>query len=61
VQKAYDVKWYFLNLNAENTSVALSGNVTIRAEVVWNMMDTFSFHLHQDYTIDSILINGVNS
>ena len=59
VQKAYDVKWYFLNLNVENTSVALSGDATIRAEVIWNVMDTFSFHLHEDYTIDSILINGV--
>jgi aminopeptidase N len=59
VQNAYDVKWYFLNLNAENTSVALSGNVTIKAEVVYQVMDTFSFHLYQSYIIDSILINGV--
>jgi len=59
VQNAYDVKWYFLNLNAENNTVALSGDVTIKAEVVNNIMDTFSFHLHRDYIIDSILINGV--
>jgi len=59
LQKAYDVKWYFLNLNVENTSVALSGDATIKAEVVQNVMDTFSFHLHEVYTIDSILINGV--
>jgi aminopeptidase N len=58
VQKAYDVKWYFLNLNAENNTVALSGDVTIKAQVVWNRMDTFSFHLHEDYTVDRILING---
>jgi len=59
VQNAYDVKWYFLNLNAENNTVAISGDVTIKAEVVYNVMDTFSFHLHQNYTIDSIFINGV--
>ncbi|MCL2436084.1 MAG: T9SS type A sorting domain-containing protein [Lentimicrobiaceae bacterium] len=59
VQNAYDVKWYFLNLNAEKNTVALSGNVTIKAEVVYSVMDTFSFHLHRNYIIDSILINGV--
>ena len=59
VQKAYDVKWYFLNLNVENDTVALSGDVTIKAQVVQNVMDTFSFHLHEVYTIDSVLINGV--
>jgi len=58
VQNAYDVKWYFLNLNAENNTVELSGDVTIKAQVVWDKMDTFSFHLHRDYTIDRILING---
>jgi aminopeptidase N len=59
VQNAYDVKWYFLNLNAENNTVALSGDVTIRAQVVYNVMDTFSFHLHESYTIDSIKVNGI--
>ena len=58
LQNAYDVKWYFLNLNAENSSVELSGDVTIKAQVVWSVMDTFSFHLHQNYTIDSIKVNG---
>ena len=59
VQNQYDVKWYFLNLNAENTTVALSGDVTIKAQVVAPVMDTLCLFLHQDYTIDSILINGV--
>jgi len=59
VQNAYDVKWYFLNLNAENTTVALSGDVTIKAQVVWSKMDTFSFHLHENYVIEKVLINGV--
>lgn len=58
VQNAYDVKWYFLNLNAENTTVEISGDVTIKAEVVYPVMDTFSFHLHENYTIEKILING---
>ena len=59
VQKSYDVKWYFLNLNAESNTIAISGDVTIKAEVVWDVMDTLCVHLHQDYTIDSILIDGV--
>jgi len=61
VQNAYDVKWYFLNLNAESNTVALSGDVTIKAQVIYNVMDTFSFHLHNNYYIDSVLINGVKT
>ena len=57
VQKAYDVKWYFLNLNAENTSVALSGDVTIRAEVVWNVMD-YSIYATIPQTGSQLLIQN---
>ena len=59
LQQAYDVKWYFLNLHVQNTSTQLSGDVTIKAEVVSSVMDTFSFHLHNIYTIDSIRVNDV--
>ncbi|MDR0363637.1 MAG: T9SS type A sorting domain-containing protein [Bacteroidales bacterium] len=58
IQKAYDVKWYFLNLNAESGTVELSGDVTVKAEVVEPVMNVFSFHLHRDYLIDKILVNG---
>ncbi|MDH6355251.1 aminopeptidase N [Dysgonomonas sp. PH5-45] len=58
-QYAYDVKWYFLNLHAENNTVQLSGDVTIKAEVILPSMETFSFHLHADYTIDSVFVNGI--
>jgi aminopeptidase N len=59
VQQAYDVKWYFLNLHAENNTAALSGDVTIKSEVVWSELDKFSFHLHHAYVIDSVLVDGV--
>ncbi len=59
LQDAYDVKWYFLNIQAENNTVALSGDVTIKAQVTKSVLDTFSFHLHKVYTIDSIKVNGV--
>ncbi len=59
LQNAYDVKWYFLNLHAENDTVALSGDVTIKARVLWQTMDTFSFHLHSAYMIDSVKVNGI--
>lgn len=58
VQNAYDVKWYFININAENNTTAISGDVTIKAEVIVPELNIFSFHLHNDYTIDSIKING---
>ena len=58
IQKDYDVKWYFLNLYAENNTRAIKGDATIKAEVAADVMNTFSFHLHRNYTIDSILVNN---
>ena len=59
LQQEYDVKWYFLDIHVQNTSTWLSGNVTIKAEVVSSVMDTFSFHLSDAYIIDSIKVNDV--
>jgi aminopeptidase N len=54
----YDVKFYKLDLEADNNSIYLKGSVTITAEVVSKRLDTFVVELHPDYIVDSLLING---
>jgi aminopeptidase N len=54
----YDVKFYKLDVNLERTSVAISGNVTIGAEVQLTALDTFAFELDDVLLIDSIKINN---
>lgn len=54
----YDVKFHQLNLNLERTNKNISGYVETIANVVSSQLDTFAFVLHQNFTIDSIYING---
>lgn len=54
----YDVKFYHLDLHVENNTVDISGNVTIKAQVVNTQIDTFAFELVDELTIDAILFNG---
>ncbi len=54
----YDVKFYFLNINVENTSIYVSGDVTYKAQVVATELDTFACELVGQMTVDEILING---
>lgn len=54
----YDVKFYFLDIHLERTSTYISGKVTIKAQVKITSLDTFSFQLHQNLTIDSMKVNG---
>lgn len=54
----YDVKFYHLNLNAENNTTYISGNVRCLAKVVAATMDSFACVLHTNYTVDSVYING---
>lgn len=54
----YDVKFYHLNLNAENNSISISGNVRCLAQVVAATMDSFACVLHVNHTVDSVYING---
>jgi len=56
----YDVKFYFLDLNVENNTIAVSGNVTLTASVVANVLDTFAFELIDELYIDSIKVNGTS-
>jgi aminopeptidase N len=53
----YDVSFYFLDLNVENYTTALSGNVTIKAKALITL-DTFAFELYSGMTIDSVLLDG---
>lgn len=55
----YDVKFYWLNISLERTSVDISGVVTINAVVQNSALDTFEVELVTDLTIDSAKINGV--
>ncbi len=55
----YDVSFYFLDLKAENNTVDLSGNVTIKARPTVFLLDTFAFELNTALFIDSVLINGI--
>ncbi|MCX7727878.1 MAG: M1 family aminopeptidase [Bacteroidia bacterium] len=55
----YDVKFHHLNLNLERTNKNISGYVRTLAKVTSTQLDTFAFVLHQNYTIDSVYINGL--
>jgi aminopeptidase N len=55
----YDVTFYFLDLNVENNTVTISGNVTIKAKPTITTLDTFAFELISAMTIDSVFINGI--
>jgi len=53
----YDVKFYYLNLEAENNTTYISGEVTISAQVVVSVLDTFAFELIDELTIDHVFVN----
>lgn len=53
----YDVKYYKLDLNVENNSVKLSGNVSMQAKSLTNLKSII-LQLHQSMIVDSIWING---
>ncbi len=55
----YDVSYYFLDLNVENDTTYLWGNVTIKAQVIVSQLDTFAFELFDEMPIDSILVDNV--
>jgi aminopeptidase N len=49
----YDVKFYKLDLEASDTSTYLSGSATVLVEAIGELLDS--------YTVDSVLVDGVNS
>ncbi len=54
----YDVKFYWLDIEANSTSDHIAGNVSILAEVVNNPLSTLVVELIDALTVDSVLING---
>ena len=54
----FDVHFYKLDLHIERNSTFIEGNVSIHSAVTSSLLDTFSFELHTDFIIDSIIFNG---
>jgi len=55
----YDVTFYFLDLNVENDTVAVSGSVTTKAIVTGTQMDTIVYELIDEMTVDTVYVNGI--
>ena len=55
----YDVHFYFLDINVENTSTEISGKVEIHANVTTTQLDTFFFEIKDFLTVDSVAVNGI--
>lgn len=53
----YDVKFYFLDIEVNNTSTTVAGNVLIKAQTT-AVMDTFVVELMNYMTVDSVKINS---
>jgi aminopeptidase N len=54
----YDVKFYYIDIEVDNSSIYITGEVTIMAEVVAAEMDTFAVELLSDLNIDDVYYNG---
>lgn len=59
IMNNYDVKFYWLDIALERTSVDISGNVTINATVQHNPLDTFVVELIDALTVDSAMVNNI--
>ena len=57
----YDINFYFLNVNMERTSTDISGVVEIHGKSKVDVLDTVLFELHENLTINSILVDGVEN
>ncbi|MEZ5198240.1 MAG: hypothetical protein R2764_18180 [Bacteroidales bacterium] len=54
----YDVKFYFLDIEVDNSSIYISGEVTVMAEVVSATLDTFALELLDVLTVEEVTYNG---
>jgi len=57
----YDVSFYFLDIVVQNNTTFVEGNATTIATVKSPVIDVFNFELIDQLTIDSVIVNGVNS
>jgi len=56
----YDVKFYKLDIEVNNKSDYIKGNVTINAEVQNTSLNTFVVELYSGLIVDNVLINNIN-
>jgi aminopeptidase N len=61
LEDQYDLKFYHLNLSLSINNKIVSGNVRTLATVTSASLDSFAFELYNTYTIDSVLLNGINT
>ncbi|NTV84792.1 MAG: M1 family metallopeptidase, partial [Bacteroidales bacterium] len=54
----YDVSFYFLNLEIENNTTYLEGNVTMKAKSVVTALDTVAIELISGMSVDTVYVNG---
>lgn len=54
----YDVTFYFLDIEVDNSSTYVEGEVTYYADVVAAELDTFAFELLEGMTVDGVIVNG---
>lgn len=54
----YDVKFYKIDVDVNDTTTNIIGNVTIVSEVKVNRLDTFKFELFSGISLDSVFINN---
>jgi len=56
----YDIKYIKLDISVSNTSTSINGCCTTMAKVLATTLNRYVFELIPDYTIDSVLVNGVS-
>ena len=54
----YDIKFYKIDLNVNDTTTFIKGNVLILSEIKASKLDTFRFELYSGLIIDSITIHN---
>lgn len=54
----YDVKFYYLDIEVDNNSIYITGEVTIMAEVVADELETFVAEFLSVMTVDEVTYNG---
>jgi aminopeptidase N len=54
----YDVKFYKIDLNVNDTTPYVAGNVTIRSQITISKLDTFRFDLYSGMTLDSVCVEN---
>ncbi|GAB2535352.1 M1 family aminopeptidase [Rufibacter soli] len=59
LMRQYDLHWYKLDLQLENTSLNVAGNVVLVASSQINALSQFGFELHPNFTIEQVLVDGL--